>query len=278
MHQNNELYLYMLDNTWKLTEDWYQSLDKSDPKVMYSSTDPQVINTFKQQNYEFHKRFCTLFDEAESESNFLLKFEPWIVNIARDEEHLDTPIHFILREFFKSQEQYINLINQFIKQNPNQYSRETENLWKNVITQTFAKVMVWFTQEITNYANRQLEASKEMILELSSPVICLNNNTGLLPLIGEIDTARAKHILEQTLKQCSEKEIEHLLIDLSGVLIIDTMVAHQIFQLINTLDVLGVKSTLSGIRPEIAHTAIQLGLDFENISITSTLERAINDR
>lgn len=57
---------------------------------------------------------------------------------------------------------------------------------------------------------------------------------------------------------------------------VDTMVAHQIFQLIDTLGLLRVKSTLSGIRPEIAQTAIQLGLSFKNIRIKSNLAQALD--
>lgn len=51
---------------------------------------------------------------------------------------------------------------------------------------------------------------------------------------------------------------------------IDTMVAHQLFSLIEALRLIGVSSTLSGIRPEIAQTAVQLGLSFEDISLRST--------
>ena len=66
-----------------------------------------------------------------------------------------------------------------------------------------------------------------------------------------------------------------MLLDLSGVVIIDTMVAHQIFQLIEALSLIGVKTDLSGIRPEVAQTAIQLGLKFDNISVNSSLANAI---
>ncbi|MBH0175712.1 STAS domain-containing protein [Fictibacillus sp. 23RED33] len=275
MNKDDKLLHYMCEKTKELTESWYNSLDKSDPNGIYSSNDPAVIKSIKQQNYEFHKRFCTLFDQSITEKDFLESFEPWVVSIARDKNHLETPIHLVLKELFRTQDQYLKLLNEFVEKKPAEYDRETENQWRNSIIQTFAKVLVWFTQEINNYAASQLEAQKEMILELSSPIILLNKTTGLLPLIGEIDTVRAKHILQHTLNSCSEKGLDHLFIDLSGVLIIDTMVAQQIFQLINTLDLLGVKSTLSGIRPEIAHTAVQLGLDFNDISITSTLERAI---
>lgn len=70
--------------------------------------------------------------------------------------------------------------------------------------------------------------------------------------------------------------IEDLCIDLSGVAIIDTMVAHEIFHLIQALKLIGVRSTLCGIRPEIAQTAIQLGLDFSHIRTTATLSQALD--
>ena len=82
-------------------------------------------------------------------------------------------------------------------------------------------------------------------------------------------------ILENTLHQCSEKRITQLYIDLSGVAMVDTMVAQQLFTLIESLGMLGVKATLSGIRPEIAQTAVQLGLSFSNLSIRSSLAEAI---
>jgi rsbT co-antagonist protein RsbR len=56
---------------------------------------------------------------------------------------------------------------------------------------------------------------------------------------------------------------------------IDTMVAQQLFQLIETLHLIGVTSTFSGIRPEIAQTAVQLGINFNRVSIVSTLEQAV---
>ncbi len=89
-----------------------------------------------------------------------------------------------------------------------------------------------------------------MILELSSPIITLSKSTALLPLVGDIDTERAKFILENTLQACAKRRVEHLLIDLSGVVVVDTMVAHQIFKLIEALNLIGVSQPCqeSGLR------------------------------
>lgn len=138
------------------------------------------------------------------------------------------------------------------------------------------KLIEWFTAEHYSYAQKMLNAQREMINELSSPVISLDKNRALLPLVGDIDTARANYLLENTLLQCSQKKVVCLYIDLSGVVIVDTMVAQQLFRLVEALRLLGIKSVISGIRPEIAQTAVQLGIQFNEITTVSNLEQALN--
>ncbi|MCJ7992796.1 STAS domain-containing protein [Priestia sp. OVS21] len=149
------------------------------------------------------------------------------------------------------------------------------NEWEEHVIRIFDITILKFVTAAENVATIQLRAHQELIHELSSPVITIKKDVALLPLVGDIDTTRAKIIIESTLQQCADKHIAHLYIDLSGVVLVDTMVAHQIFQLIDTLSLLGIKSTLSGIRPEVAQTAIQLGLSFTNIRIKSNLAQAL---
>ncbi|OOE10081.1 STAS domain-containing protein [Fictibacillus arsenicus] len=273
MHRDKELHSFLIDKTWQMTEEWYASIDKSKATGVYASSIPETIRTLKKQNHEFHLHFCEVFVKEESE--FLKDFEPWVVMIAKDDEHLNTPVTGIMQEFFKVQRQYLGFVKEFVNLDRGKYSQDVVDSWNEVIINTFNKIVTWFVEENQKYSEEKLHAQQEMINELSSPVIALNNHMGLLPLIGVIDTARAKLIVESTLEQCTEKNISHLLIDLSGVLIIDTMVAQQIFSLIETLGLIGVKSTLSGIRPEIALTATQLGLSFDEVSIKSNLAQAL---
>lgn len=274
MQRNEKLYTFLMEKASQLTDDWYESLDKSDPSGVYASSDPDVIQNLKKQNYDFHTNLIRIFNVEEKE--FFRDFEEWVVSIARDKEHLETPTHFIMREFIRVRKQYMDLIDEFVELHPGEYSSAQIQLWKDMIAKEFDIAMVRFTEEKNNYLNDQLNAQKEMINELSSPVIDLSDNRGLLPLVGDIDTHRAKVILDSTLQQCADRNIEHLYVDLSGVFMVDTMVAHELFQLISALKLLGVKTTLSGIRPEIAQTAVQLGIDFEDINMTSKLAIALS--
>ncbi|WP_445490085.1 STAS domain-containing protein [Niallia sp. 03133] len=271
MQRNKELYHFFIRNAKRLTEEWYANLDKSGSRGVYSSEDPEAIEILKSQNNAFHLYLAKVF--VEEESKFYDDFQRWILEIASDENHLNTPIHYIIQEFIQVREQYFTLVEKFA----NEYSAGIDrvNLWNRIIVRVFDAIILRFTEEYHHFSQRQLAAQQEMINELSSPVILLSKNRALLPLVGDIDTVRAAAILENTIKQCAEKKISQLFIDLSGVIIIDTMVAHQIFQLINGLSLIGVQTTLSGIRPEIAATAIQLGLSFNDISVASTLSKAI---
>lgn len=67
-----------------------------------------------------------------------------------------------------------------------------------------------------------------------TPVISLNDNTALLPLIGDIDTMRGMFLLENTLQKCAEKNVTRLFIDLSGVHAIDSASAQQLSKLIES--------------------------------------------
>lgn len=192
-----------------------------------------------------------------------------MIELAKDQKHLDTPVQYVVREFMRNRRLYISYYDAFADKHESSFAQGERKKWENLITQVFDFTIYTFVDHAEHNSKMQLNAQREMILELSSPVITLSKRTALLPLVGDIDTERAKFILENTLSTCAKRLIEHLLIDLSGVVVVDTMVAHQIFKLIEALKLIGVTSTLSGIRPEIAQTAVQLGINFSDITVKS---------
>ena len=275
MHRNQDLYIYLKEKTRDLTEEWYENIDRANTAGVYTSKDSDVINTLKEQNHDFHLHFIELFNKEEKE--FFQDFEPWIIEIASDIEHINTPIHYIIREFKNVRNQYFDYVRKFAELHPDITVKDL-NGWYDVILKEMDEVILRFIEATYKYSQNVLKAQQETINELSAPVISLSNHQGLLPLIGDIDTTRAKMILENTLKDCSQRDIHHLFVDLSGVVIIDTMVAHQLFQLLNALKLIGVKTTLSGIRPEIAQTAVQLGLSFKETEVRSSLAQALEQK
>ncbi|MED4855110.1 STAS domain-containing protein [Bacillus atrophaeus] len=271
MPANKRLYDYLSQHAEEISSTWFQNIDENDPNSIYASTDPVIIENLKRQNLAFNHHINRIF--IDEEHIYLPALKNWAFQVTQDQEHLKTPIHYIIREFVRVRDLYLTYIKAFIRQE--EANCESAEDISHTLMKAFDLVIHIFIEEMYKNTNNQLQAQKEMINELSSPVIVLFHNVALLPLIGTIDTARAKMIIENTLAQCAAKKVTHLYIDLSGVAIIDTMVAQQLFHLIDALKLLGVKSTLSGIRPEIAQTAVHLGLSFEDISVRSTLASAI---
>ncbi|WP_047151773.1 STAS domain-containing protein [Aneurinibacillus tyrosinisolvens] len=118
------------------------------------------------------------------------------------------------------------------------------------------------------------ETQKEMA-ELSAPVVPIQDGIAVLPLIGSIDSYRANYILEKVVPKVAELEIECLIIDFSGIQMIDTAVTNHLFKIHNVLRLLGIKAIATGLRPEIAQTVISGGIDFSSIKTYANVKQAI---
>ncbi|CDQ40905.1 MULTISPECIES: RsbT co-antagonist protein RsbRA [Virgibacillus] len=109
--------------------------------------------------------------------------------------------------------------------------------------------------------------------ELSAPLIPVMESITIMPLIGTIDTERAKLIMENLLDGVIKHNSEVVLIDITGVPVVDTMVAHHIIQAAEAVRLIGSTCILVGIRPEIAQTIVNLGIDLGKFPTKSSLKK-----
>ncbi|WLR51056.1 STAS domain-containing protein [Bacillus tianshenii] len=116
---------------------------------------------------------------------------------------------------------------------------------------------------------------KDALQELSSPLIPLFDNITVMPLIGTIDTERAQLIMENLLDGAVKHRSEVVLIDITGVPVVDTMVAHHIIQAVEAVRLIGAQAILVGIRPEIAQTIVNLGIDLSQFPTKNTMKKGI---
>ncbi|MBD7963022.1 STAS domain-containing protein [Fictibacillus norfolkensis] len=174
---------------------------------------------------------------------------------------------------------YREVIWDFIKEEGSLQSMSLDSVLH--ISMTINPIIDYAVQAFSkSYVKNYRDVSEQFHLslqELSVPVVPLFPGVAVLPVVGDIDTNRAKLLLEATLQQCLDHEITSLVIDLSGVNYIDTMVAHRLFQLVSTLKLLGVKTTLTGLSPEIAQTSVSLNLNFDEITLKGNLLQALAD-
>ncbi|PKR83678.1 hypothetical protein CWO92_17990 [Heyndrickxia camelliae] len=117
-----------------------------------------------------------------------------------------------------------------------------------------------------------------MIEDLNVPIIPLTDSMAILPIIGMVDTKRAKNIQLRVLEQIHKQELKHVIIDLSGVAYLDTGVLSHLFNIINGIRIQGCNAVLTGIRPEITNSIVELGIDLhEKVETKGTLKQAISE-
>ncbi|QXJ23125.1 STAS domain-containing protein [Actinomadura graeca] len=115
----------------------------------------------------------------------------------------------------------------------------------------------------------------ESLLELSTPVVKLWDGIVAVPLIGTLDSARTQVVMETLLQTLVETGSSYAVIDITGVAAVDTEVAQHLLKTVVAARLMGAECVISGIRPQIAHTIVTLGIEFADIVTKATLADAL---
>ncbi|MEJ5343624.1 MAG: STAS domain-containing protein [Chloroflexus sp.] len=139
---------------------------------------------------------------------------------------------------------------------------------------SYSQAMLTLQQELHDQAE-QIAAQQQTIRELSTPILPLYEGILVLPLVGAIDSFRAGQIMERLLTAIAERQSDIVIIDITGVPVIDTAVANYLLQTARAAQLIGAQVILVGIGPEIAQTIVQLGVDLRGIQIGANLQAGI---
>lgn len=120
-----------------------------------------------------------------------------------------------------------------------------------------------------------IQAQAALVSELSTPLLPIFEKVLVMPLIGHIDQERARTVLERLLDGVSTRRAEMVILDLTGVPVVDTGVAGAVLGAARAVRLLGAGVILSGIRPELARTIVDLGLDLGGVTVCATLQAAV---
>jgi len=115
----------------------------------------------------------------------------------------------------------------------------------------------------------------EQLLELSTPVVKLWEGVVAVPLVGTLDSARAQVVMERLLQTLVDTGSPYAIIDITGVLAVDTQVAQHILKTVVAARLMGAECIISGIRPQIAQTIVALGIEFGDIATKASLADAL---
>jgi rsbT co-antagonist protein RsbR len=267
------LYKFLVDNATNFTEDWLKRQRVIQGSDYSADAPPEVMNKVKEQNSNYVRLVAQSLYQTEEEMKETIS--AWTSQTASDRIKSKTDLKEVAWNSGVFRRVYWEYVQKFVKQTEMEITLDDVFTWEEKINYTLDYVFETFIVVFMDILMNRLASQATLIKELSAPVISLTKEVGLLPLIGEIDTTRAKGLMESTLAQSIDAGINTLIVDLSGVVMVDTMVAHQIFKLMDALKLLGVKTIITGIRPEVAQTAVQLGIDFSEITTKGNLQNVI---
>ncbi len=119
---------------------------------------------------------------------------------------------------------------------------------------------------------KKLEAQREQLIELSTPVIDVWDGVLTVPILGSLDSERASRVSEALLTQIVEKRAGIAIIDISGISAVDSAVADRLIRTAKAVRLVGAEAVLTGVGVEIAQTIADLGIDMEGLKTMSTLK------
>lgn len=274
MNKNTQaLYDYLMENLSTITTDWMDLRYNKKGSHYSADAQPEVAQRIATQMNHYALLIANALNQTEQEmKNDIIEFTN---QTAVDRANSNTSIIDVSEQLRNFRRVYWKQIELFLDTNSETISTKDLLAWEKTINMTLDFMFESFTTVYMRVLMDRIISQQDVIRELSAQIIPLTNEVGVLPLIGVIDSVRANDILENTLTQSVRLNITTLIIDLSGVPMVDTMVANEIFKIITSLGLLGTSCILTGIRPEVAQTSVQLGIDFKEIPTYSSLKQAI---
>ena len=120
-----------------------------------------------------------------------------------------------------------------------------------------------------------IQRQTQQIVALSAPLLDVWQGVLAVPLSGSLDNLRITEIMERLLGAVSNRGVQFVILDLTGVDNLDTSNAAQLVRLMSALGLLGAKGIVTGIHPVVAQTLVRLGVELRNIVTLRSLQEAL---
>jgi rsbT co-antagonist protein RsbR len=247
-------------NQNELVERWLEEVDlfRAEQRLHHLTN-----KTYTSTNRKFITMLMDIMPLEEEARNDKVK------NFAKEQIQLGWPLQYLTKGLQSFKKVLISSL-----QDGEQGKLESINIYseiQNWIDPVIDQLIAEYTGSWEQVNNLQKLALKE----LSAPLIPVFEGISVMPLVGTIDTERARLIMENLLNGVIKFESQVVLIDITGVPIVDTMVAHHLIQASEAVRLVGADCVLVGIRPEIAQTIVNLGIQLGKFPTTSSLRKGI---
>ncbi len=124
---------------------------------------------------------------------------------------------------------------------------------------------------------RTITAQQDEIKETSTPITQIWDGVLTLPIIGTLDSSRTVSVMEKLLSRIESDRARVVVMDITGVIAIDSQVSHHLIQMMRAVTLMGAMAILTGIRPEIARALTSLNIELGDVVTRATLSDGLKE-
>jgi rsbT co-antagonist protein RsbR len=256
-----ELVAYLRDNRTELREEWAQRI--SDAELLQVMSDEEIFS----EATEVYDNYMDALETGSIENLQTYARELSERIIPRGVE-TDEVLGIVLllrdalaRSLFARYQEDLGLLNRIL------------DSYEPAANRIAVTVGVSFVEE----RERVIHEQQEAIRELSTPVLQLRDRLLILPIIGVLDTSRARQLTEQLLGAIRDNRATVVVIDITGVATIDRTVANHLVQTVEASRLMGASTILTGLSPDIAQTLVDLGVDLSMMKTVADLQGGLEE-
>ena len=206
-----------------------------------------------------------------TQGNYDLNYVEERLRIGAVHEQIELPMRFYLSMYNFSLREVWKHLSEIDRIHPDEAMATFFSLMKL----TFLDISLAILTYIDSRERTIKALQQEVIQELSTPVLPFREGMLLLPIIGQIDSQRARQLTEHLLASIRANRAKVIVIDITGVATVDSRVANHLVQTVDAARLMGAKVVLSGISPEIALTMVTLGIDLGPVYTVGDLQNGI---
>ena len=145
------------------------------------------------------------------------------------------------------------------------------------INNYFDQFLNTFFLDYSSYKDALLTSQRELVQNLSVPIIPITSTISILPLIGSVDSFRNNILEEKVLTEVGRLRIQTLIMDLSGIADMESEVIEHLMKTINGSSMMGCLTVITGLRADVVRKMISLGITFDKETKTfGTLQQALS--
>jgi anti-anti-sigma regulatory factor len=159
------------------------------------------------------------------------------------------------------------------------YEDEPERLYSvlRVMDQWLDSAMSMIADSYLDAKEQAIQEQQEAILELSTPVLTLTQELLLVPVVGAIDSYRARQMTDHLLQAIHRHRVKVVIIDVTGVPAVDTTVANHLLQAMDAAGLLGATAIITGLSADMAQTVVRLGVDLTRLRTVGDLQGGVTE-